>query len=142
MQPRVFIDTNTLVSGLLFVGNEAKLLDLALDGKIKLVISEQVVEETRRTLVEKFRLNPAISSVVVVGWSKAAEIVEASKREAEKFKDLTGAKDAQILAAAVKSKADFFVSGDRIFHQEKIKRMINVVTTKQFLKKSRLIKKS
>ncbi len=138
MQPRVFIDTNTLVSGLLFTGNEAKLLDLALDGKIKLVISEQVVEETKRTLVDKFRLNPAISSVVVVGWSKAAEIVEASKWEAGKFKDLTDVKDAQILAAAIKSKVDFFVSGDKIFHQEKIKRMINVVTTKQFLK-SRLI---
>ena len=59
MPPRVFIDTNTLVSGLLFAGNEAKLLNLALDEKIKLVMSEQVVEETKRTLVEKFRLNPA-----------------------------------------------------------------------------------
>lgn len=138
MQLRVFIDTNTLVSGLFFVGNEARLLDLALNGKVKLVISERVLEETKRILVEKFRLNPAISSVVVAGWSKVAEIVEASRGEAEKLKDLVSAKDARILAAAMKSKVDFFVSGDKIFHQEKIKRIINVVTTKQFLKKSRL----
>jgi putative PIN family toxin of toxin-antitoxin system len=135
MPPRVFIDTNTLVSGLLFAGNEAKLLNLALDEKIKLVMSEQVVEETKRTLVEKFMLNPAISSVVVVGWSKVAEIVEAPREEAKKFRGLVGAKDAKILAAALKSKADFFISGDRSFHQEKIKRMINVVTTRQFLRK-------
>jgi predicted nucleic acid-binding protein len=109
-------------------------LNLALGGKIKLVTSEQVVEETKRTLVEKFRLNPAISTLVVVGWSKFAEIVKASREEAEKFRGLVGTKDAQILAAALKSKADFFISGDKGFHQEKIKRMINVVTTRQFLK--------
>lgn len=138
MPPRIFIDTNTLISGLLFSGNEERILDLAIGGKIKLVMSKQAIDETKSTLVRKFELNPALSSVVVMGWSKIAEIVNVSKEEAEKFKRLVGMKDARILAAAVKSRAKFFVSGDRIFHREEVKRVANVVTTKQLLEKLRI----
>ena len=46
---RVFLDTNVLISGLLFHGNEALLLELAAQGLVKLVISQRVVEEARET---------------------------------------------------------------------------------------------
>lgn len=65
MPPKVFVDTNVLVSGLLYRGNESRVLELALDGKIKLVLSRQVIEEARRTLVEKFRLETSLSTTVV-----------------------------------------------------------------------------
>jgi putative PIN family toxin of toxin-antitoxin system len=133
MRPRVFIDTNTLVSGLLFVGNESRLLDLALSGRVKLVLSEQVIEETTEVLVERFGLDPGLSKVVVAGWSKIAEIVSVTKEETTKFRDPVRAKDAGILAAAVKSEADFFVTGDKGFHRERVRRVINVVRTRKFL---------
>lgn len=138
MPPRVFIDTNTLISGLLFSGNEERVLDLAIGGKIKLVMSKQVVDEAKDTLAEKFELNPVLSGVVVMGWSKIAEIVDVSKEEAERFKGLVSTKDARVLAAAVKSKTEFFVSGDRSFHRGEVKRIANVVTTKQLLEKLKI----
>lgn len=133
MPPRIFIDTNVLISGLLFEGNEARILELALNGKVKLVISKQVIEEAKRALIEKFGLSAALSEVVVEGWSKVAEIVEVPKEEAKKFLEMLGEKDALVLAAAVNSNVGCLVTGDRSFHQRGVKKLIDVVTAKQFL---------
>lgn len=135
MPPNIFVDTNVLISGLLYRGNEAKVLELALDGKIKLVISKQVVDETKRALIEKFGLKASLSETVLESWSKIAQIAEAPRDVDERFKHLMGAKDAPILAAAVKSGAECILMGDRGFHREEIKRLIDVLTAKQFLGK-------
>ena len=137
MPPTVFVDTNVLISGLLYRGNEAKVLELALDGKIKLVISKQVVEETKRTLVEKFGLKASLSETVVESWSKIAQIAEPTSDEVERFKHLISAKDAPILAAAVKSGAESMLTGDKAFHRDEIQRLIDVLTAKQFLERLR-----
>lgn len=55
MQPeRVFIDTNILVSAVAFGGNPRKLIDLALGGRISLVLSEFVAREARRVIATRF----------------------------------------------------------------------------------------
>ena len=41
---RVFVDTNVLLSGLIFDGNESRLLRLAIEGEIRLVIAEVVLK--------------------------------------------------------------------------------------------------
>jgi len=42
---RVFSDTNILVSGMVFAGKERKLLDDVIDGKLELVLSDDVIDE-------------------------------------------------------------------------------------------------
>ena len=52
---RVLVDTNILVSGLVFTkGNEHHILQLAEDKKIILIIPEIVMIETEKVLREKF----------------------------------------------------------------------------------------
>lgn len=50
MRFKVFIDTNILLSGVFFEGNESKILDLV---EIDLVTSEDVVEELRKVVKKK-----------------------------------------------------------------------------------------
>jgi len=134
--PRIFVDTNVLVSGLLYRGNESRVLELAIDRKIKLVLSKQVIEEAKRTLVEKFQLEAPLSDAVVERWSKLAEIVEVPRDEDHKLRGLVSREDAPILAAAAKSRAECLLTGDRDFHREDVKRFIDVMTAKQFLEKA------
>jgi len=47
---RVFSDTNILVSGMVFAGKERKLLDAIIDGKLELVLSDDVIDEANEVL--------------------------------------------------------------------------------------------
>jgi len=49
------MDSNILVSGIVFHGNEHKVLRLAEDGVIRLVLSDLILLETRRAIRVKFR---------------------------------------------------------------------------------------
>ena len=51
---RVFINTNVLLSGLLFSGNEHRILKSAQQGKLKLVISQDVIEKAEAVIRRKF----------------------------------------------------------------------------------------
>jgi putative PIN family toxin of toxin-antitoxin system len=55
---RVVPDTNVLISALFWRGSPYRILRLAIEGKIKLVISEEIIEELREVLTreEKFEL--------------------------------------------------------------------------------------
>ena len=52
MRYRVFVDTNVLLSGIFFEGNESKVLDLV---EFDLVTSEDVVDELRQVVRKKFK---------------------------------------------------------------------------------------
>lgn len=55
-EPRVLMDTNVLISGLVFSGgNEHRILRLAEDGEITLVLPEFVLQETERVLLSIVR---------------------------------------------------------------------------------------
>ncbi len=51
---KVVIDTNVLVSATLFGGNPEQILDSAEEGKIKILISEEILEEFKGGLQRKF----------------------------------------------------------------------------------------
>ena len=44
---RVFVDTNILISGIFFSGNEEKLIELSEQGKLILVVSDFILEEIK-----------------------------------------------------------------------------------------------
>jgi predicted nucleic acid-binding protein len=53
MRYRVFLDTNILISGIFFEGNESKVLDMV---EIDLITCEDVVEELRKVVLKKLKL--------------------------------------------------------------------------------------
>ena len=114
MKSSVLIDTNILVSGLVFTeGNEHEILKMAEEGEITLILPEFVLEEARRVLASKFRgyeglLDIFLSSVEYrrVGWIEIEETIPTAVRL------VRDRKNAAVAASVIVSKPSFFITGD------------------------------
>jgi len=143
MKKRIFIDTNILISGIFFHGNEAKLLA---SPNIELVTSDVVIEELKEVALKKF------SSLKVESRKVALEELENSIGDLRVVKGnlylsfipgvsnlIEGKADRRILAAALYSKSDCLVTGDEHFHNERVKRKIKVKFTREILRELELV---
>ena len=112
---RIVVDTNTLISGSLWHGNPARLLDGVKAGKVTLLQSPSLwvefVEVLNRpkfsTRLQLLGLTPTMladSLRLYVTWSTDAEIPLPPQ--------LRDPKDLVVLAAAVAARADAIVTGD------------------------------
>ncbi|MEW6109634.1 MAG: putative toxin-antitoxin system toxin component, PIN family [Nitrospirota bacterium] len=142
MRYKVFLDTNILLSGIFFEGNESKILDLI---EIEFVTSEDVVDELFEVVKKKLKhlkernleialaeTDRALSDIVVVQRSKYAKKVH----EAESL--ISHKKDVPILAAVLSVKPDYFLTGDSHFFTDKIKDAVTVMTAREFLDKIKM----
>ncbi|MCX6010129.1 MAG: putative toxin-antitoxin system toxin component, PIN family [Chloroflexi bacterium] len=127
---RVFLDANTLISGLFYEGPESTLLQLGLTGIVELITCTLVIDEIRIVIQRKFpECEPMFSDV-----TNALTIIKTEDgKEAEEL--IRDRKDAPILASALKAYPDYLVTGDKDFHTPEIKKRLNVVTTKELLAK-------
>ncbi len=137
MRYRVFLDTNILISGIFFHGNESKILDMT---EIDLITCEDVVEELKKITVKKLKylgersleialseLDRALSDIEVIpkaGYAKKLKTAEQL---------INHRKDIPILAAGLEVSPDYFISGDAHFFTEKVKNIVKVKTAKEFL---------
>jgi len=135
-KPRVFLDTNVLVSGMVFAGNDRKLLEAIIEGKLELVLSEDVVEETNEALRRKFP-KQVVLFPLFLRLVKHQEIPKRVYRSSEKrYAGLIGGKaDAPVLAAAVTCKGDYLVTGDKELLALKRVEGIEIIQTKKLLGK-------
>ncbi len=110
---RVFLDANVLVSGIVFPGTEQAILRASFRGNHTFVTSEDVRREVLDTLQEKFpRLRAEAEEALSL---LRTEVVprEAYMERLEGFPELRDRKDAHVLAAALASRCDAIVTGDR-----------------------------
>ncbi len=141
MRYRVFVDTNILLSGIFFEGNESRILDLV---ELHLVTSEDVVDELQRVVKKKLKYlkdrtfeialsetEKALSDILIIPRAKYSHKME----EAEAL--IAQKKDIPILAAVLYSKPDYFLTGDAHFFTGKIKSIVHVIAAKEFLSKIR-----
>ncbi len=113
---KLFLDANTLVSALLFAGNERRLLDLGRLGVCELVTIQYVREEVRRVLAEpRMRLseteqNGALAilarHVIVADDPPRSEVLSAKGRVTDKT-------DLPVVVGFERSGCDFLVTGDK-----------------------------
>lgn len=111
---RVVLDTNVVLSGLLWDGNPERLLDAAGNGSLQLVTSEALIDELARVLTRaKFaaKLEEKNLSVVeiVARYRELAEIIEPASIDEARLRDPD---DLALLACAVAAKVVAVVSGD------------------------------
>ena len=113
MTLRVFLDTSALLAGLASPkGASNMILALAEAGVIGLVISEQVLAEAERNLLEK--LPRAIPEYRRFLRSCPLEKVAApSLGDVSAAREIIQAKDAPILAAAISAQVSYLVTLDR-----------------------------
>jgi putative PIN family toxin of toxin-antitoxin system len=115
---RIAIDTNTVVSGLFFAGNERKLLLKSLGGSLTLVFAEDVVEEIYEVVQETFRDHhnlPAALELLETIFA-AGELVRRTDYEEgvpEWSRRVRDPYDAPVVACAVSAEVDGIVTGDK-----------------------------
>jgi len=130
---KIVPDTNVLVSAFITEGNESKLFGLAREGKIKLIISSEILDEFNDVIKrDKFGLTQEeivdFNTQLIIN----VDIVH-PKIKLKVVKD--DPSDNKILECAVEGKADYLVSGDKHLLRIKKFRGIRIVNAKEFLEK-------
>lgn len=107
---RVVLDTNVVVSGLNFPGNERLVLELALRGRFEWYLSIFILDEVTGVLGRKFGWDEDRVSEALRTLTKAANVVDP-----QKLPDVIEANEAdnRILECAVEASADYLITGDR-----------------------------
>jgi len=135
-RPRVFLDSNVLFSGIhSSAGAPATILEQFIEGRLAVVISQQVLEEVIRTI--KGKLPEALPVLKELLLSTSPEIRPSpTPEEVERWRGLLDAGDAAILAAAVTAQPDCLVTGDKHFVKNPEiaeKAGLRIVTPAQFI---------
>jgi putative PIN family toxin of toxin-antitoxin system len=128
---KVVLDTNIIISGLNFPGNERRILDLARTSRFDLYLSPFILQETEGVLMRKFGWDEerALQAVRILrSW---ATIVDPSPRLSAVQQDDA---DNRILECAQEAAADLLVTGDRR-HLLPLKQLGNtrIVSSAEFL---------
>lgn len=137
----VLIDTNILVSGLVFLeGNEHRILKLAEDRAITLVLPEFVLKEARVVLSRRFPgLEVFLDAFLlraehsVIPWSRIEQDIPLHQRE------VRDAKDVAVLTSIILAKPNFAVTGDKTLREDMKRsqdavRITTICSSSEFLK--------
>jgi putative PIN family toxin of toxin-antitoxin system len=107
---RVVIDTNVIISGLNFSGNELQVLELGREGKIEVYLSSFILAEVERILQNKFGWQTSRVEEVVVDILQWVRVVEPTARVTViQRKD----SDNRILECCLECSAHYLITGDQ-----------------------------
>jgi len=107
---KVVLDTNVYISGILFGGNSRRILDLIIEGKLRLFVTDEILDELRGVLQRKKfdfpneNIHHVISEIELV-----SELITPTKHHQVVDRDPD---DNIIIDCAVASGSDFIISGD------------------------------
>ena len=127
---RIVLDTNVIVSALVFGGVPRGVLELAEAGECQFFYSEPIQTEVRRVLSEKFEWPQAIlREALPVLWSMGELVVPRMTLDAVP----DDPDDNRILECAVEAQAQVVVSGDHHLLALQKYKSIRIVTPRQFI---------
>ncbi len=109
---RVVIDTNVLVSALLFGGQPGKLRDLWVGGQLVPLVSKETFDEFSKVLsYPKFRLSAGeITMIIEEELLPYVDVVDVTEDAVGACRD---SDDAKFLALAASGEASYLVTGDQ-----------------------------
>ncbi len=129
-KPKVVLDTNIYLSGIIFGGNARHILDLVIEKRILAVTSPSILLEISEKLDKKFGWDKDQIITAIKTISKTALMVNPRMRLQIVKADKS---DNKIIEAGVESGADFIISGDRHLLQIKKYQDIKIISPSQFL---------
>ena len=106
---RVLLDTNVLISAILFGGVPRQLLEAALTGDLDLITSQPLLAELETVLTRKFEFPSSMTASIRAELEALSDIVEPV--EIERVTRTTA--DDVVLATAVAGAAEVLVTGDK-----------------------------
>ena len=130
---RVVLDTNVLISALLFKGELSRIVGLWEKGKIVPVISKETFDELRTVLeYPKFSLSRAeIKSLIEHEILPFFEVVNVSKHVKGASRDPG---DDKFISCAISANANCIVTGDKNLSDLKKYQSIRIIHTSDFIK--------
>ena len=128
---KVVLDTNVTISALFWEGNPRKIYDLVRDGKLNMLLGDDMEKEIIRVLgYEKFGLSPQEILPFLRNLRTHARHVETKSKISLVIADST---DNIFLECALDGDADFIISGDRHLLDIKVYKDIEIVRAGEFL---------
>ena len=127
------MDTNVLISAIFFGGTPGRILELWREGKLKLAVSPDVVneyEQVSRRLAER---HPAVDPTVVLGLIVLNTEVVTDVPLPDQVCDDPA--DDKFLACAITSGADVIVTGDKQLLAVSRYQGVEVLTPREFVDK-------
>ena len=107
---KIVLDTNIIISAIIFGGKPRDVLEAAIKGKIRLCISEEILNELNRVLKRpKFGFPPKIIQSITNELLLTTELIVPSRKIIVIESDPT---DNMILECAVEANADYIITGD------------------------------
>lgn len=134
---RVFLDSNVIVSGIYSSrGAPAVVLRRFIEGRLTVVVSQQVLDEVIRAV--RAKLPEALPSLRRFLVNAPPEIwKDPAPEEVKRWSSTLNVGDAAIMAAVVAARPDYFVTGDRHFLEHPSiaeETGLKIVTPAQFVK--------
>jgi putative PIN family toxin of toxin-antitoxin system len=129
---RIFLDSNVILSGLYSPRNApGKILEYFIEGRIRVVISQQILEEIVRAVKNKLPgVLPLLNTLLV---NSPPEIVaDPETAEIRRWTGLIHPED-----AAISAEPDYFITGDNDFLENptiSTESGLKIITPAQFLK--------
>ncbi len=130
---RVVLDTNVLISALLFKAELSRVVRLWQEGKIVPVISKETFDELRAVLgYPKFSLSRAeIKSLIEHEILPFFEVVNVGKRVRGACRD---PEDDKFISCAISANADCIVTGDKDLSDLKEYQSVRIIHASNFIK--------
>ena len=130
---RVVLDTNVLISALLFKGELSRIVDLWRKGRIVPIVSKETFEELRTVLeYPKFSLSGAeIKSLIEHEILPFFEVVNVSKHVKGACRDPG---DDKFISCALSANADGIVTGDKDLFDLRKYQSIKIIPASDFIK--------
>ena len=131
---RVFIDTNIFISAYFWPGNERNLVSIP-QKNIKYYTSQQVLDEIKKVLMEKFNVNINEINEYI---SKILSKFFIAKPDVKSQVVVRDEKDTDILKSALSEKCTFLITGDKDLLT--LKKVINtrILTSTELIKELKL----
>ena len=131
---RVFVDTNVLISGLIFrLGKEAALLELADQRAVSLVLCAHVISEARDVFDDKFtdRIHVLEGPLARGRYELAPEPGDADVETAARL--VRDQDDAAVLASILTSNPDVALTGDKDLLTDEVKAIAPTCRVAEYL---------
>lgn len=129
---KVVLDTNVLISAIVFGGNPRNILEAILRGEPKLFFSEYILDELKGVLQRpKFGFPAEVIQTILSELNAIGHVVKSLAHIREIQED---AGDNRILECAIEASANYIISGGTHLLNLKKYRNIRVVNPAEYLK--------
>lgn len=128
---RVFVDTNIVISALLFPNGKTAKVFSHLLRKHTVIISSYTREECKEVFEKKFPTKMKQLEIFFNGIN-FEEFATPDKIDRQKYPNMRDVKDLPILASAILSDSDILLTGDKDFADVKIDKPLIFTPTRYF----------